>query len=174
MHYLTSLWINLHKRGIQAMLLAGCLLGFGLGQTLGASYRPFADHAQHSATGRDGAAAVTNQAGGGLGNSVAGQQVARATPTPAPHVAVQTLQNKGHQANTANTDGSGGKKGDGRGRGHDGTKHPKARGHRTGNDGGPHGKQGKQGTDSGNKGQDNGGGHGQSNNQGSSITISLP
>lgn len=152
MNYLKGLWISLHKRGIQAILLAGCVLGFGLGQTLGASYGPFADPSHRAPTGKVGTAVAASRAGADLGNDVAGQRGASATHTTvlaqgvsATHMAAQaqTPSGKGHQANT-----------DGKGKGHGGKKPPKTKGHRMENDGGHHGKQSK---DSGNKRHDKSG-----------------
>ncbi|HEX8035713.1 MAG TPA: hypothetical protein VF510_17780 [Ktedonobacterales bacterium] len=173
MQHLTSLWISLHKRGIQAILVAGCLLGFGFGQALGATYGPHANRAFHVPIGGVGALVGANRASSGLGNAVGGQQgtgaqkqrpaVSHATPaqrtssgtaTQAPttssSAATQSSSSNGHQADKDGSHGNG----KGKEKGHDGKKSPKTKGHRTGNDGGADTKQGKDG------GKHEKGGHG--------------
>lgn len=147
MQYLMSLWISLHKRGIQAILLAGCLLGFGLGQTLAASGGLHADHADHAPLSQVGASGVTSRTGGGLGNSVATQQGAGATKTVKQTQHATATQQAAHvspsQDHQASKDGNKGKEGE-----NGSKKHSKTRGHRTGNSGGPDSKRSK---DSGNQ-----------------------
>ncbi|MGZ3600372.1 MAG: hypothetical protein ACXVCO_03020 [Ktedonobacterales bacterium] len=106
-YYLKNLRMSLRKRGIHALLTATCLLGFGLGQSLGAYRVPLGIRALSPP-------AAVSQANGNLGNSTApqgsmngrthtgsqgtsrprtptppaghlqGQQAPHATPTPAP------------------------------------------------------------------------------------------
>lgn len=162
MRHLTSLWIGMHRRGIQAILVAGCLLGFGLGQALGATYGPHADRAVHVPSGGVGALVGANRATSGLGNTVGGQQgtgaqqqrpaASHATPTPQVVGAsrrtatqAQGASSNDHQADRDGSQDNGQRKG----KGHDGEKSPKTKGHRTGNDGGTDKKQGKDSSNQG-------------------------
>lgn len=96
MWYLTGLTSGLRQRGIQATLLAGCIMSFGLGQVLGAAYGPHAYHVYHGqigAAGKAGTSATARQVGG-LGNNLAAQQSA-STGSRARHHAAQSVTSGG-------------------------------------------------------------------------------
>lgn len=163
MGYLATTWSyvpQLHQRGIQALLLAGCLLGFGLGQTIGVTYGPHAPHINRASIERSAAAAVaTSRAGGSIGNTIAPQQAAStglhtapakaqpqsqivplATPTPQPQ-ATNTPDGKQHgKGHHKGHDGNHGNKGNGNG--NDGNS-PKMKDPQQGQQGGANDQQGQ-------------------------------
>ncbi len=164
MGYLGILWTNLHQlhqRGIQALLLAGCLLGFGLGQTISVTYGPHAPHINRVSIERSAAAAVaTSRAGGSLGNSIAPvsagvhtaparvqpqtQLVPLATPAPQatstpPSTGDANQHGKGHHKGK---DGNQGTQGDGNGNGNDGNS-SKTKGDHQNNQGGANDQPGQ-------------------------------
>lgn len=143
MSYLTIVRFYLHQRGIQALLVGGCVLGFGLGQTVNINTGTHAQQTNQTSSGR-AAVVAKSQAGGGLGDNVSGQQAVR-VPSP-----VQTqVQPAPQQPKTSAADTNQGKhdaKGhhkhaDGKGSGDQ--NNPKAKRHRQEDNGGAQGKQGK-------------------------------
>lgn len=171
--YLIGLTSSLRQRGIQAILLAGCILSFGLGQVLGADYGPHAYHAYNGqigiagTAGKEGTAARARQVGGGLGNNLTAQQSANtgshtrypaaqsATSQSMPLATPATLEppgkghsnqdDKEHQKGNGGGEGKDNRKGERHGKGGSDEKSPKVKGHHTRNDGGPHNVEQKQG-----------------------------
>ena len=144
--YRAILWFYLHQRGIQALLVGGCLLGFGLGQTLSINTGTHAQHTNMASSGR-AAAIARSQAGGGLGNNVAAQQAVR-VPSNA-QIQGQPAATSAPSKGEAKHEKGQHKHKDGKGSGDPNS--PKAMGHRQEDSGGPHGVQGK---DNGGQGHD--------------------
>ncbi len=147
--YSGILWTSLHQlhqRGIQALLLAGCLLGFGLGQTIGVTYGPHAPHINRVSIERSAEAVVaTSRAGGSLGNIIAPHQAASTSVHTAPAKAQPQLVSLATpQPQATSTPGD---------------AHQHGKGHHKGQDG----KHGKQGNGNGN-GNDGNGNNGNGNN----------